>query len=93
LLSVTGGLLALAAIGHLPSALAVAGALDPTFGTGGKVTTIFSNSVIPADVALQTDGKILVAGGFDNVSIATEAFGVVRYNSNGSIDTTFGTKG
>jgi uncharacterized delta-60 repeat protein len=78
---------------HLPLALAAPGSLDPTFGSGGKVTTIFSSSVIPADVALQADGKILVAAGFDNVSIATEAFGVVRYNSNGSLDTTFGTKG
>jgi uncharacterized delta-60 repeat protein len=86
-------LFALGTIVRLTPALAAAGALDPTFGSGGTVTTVFSSSVIPADVALQADGKILVAAGFDNVSIATEAFGVVRYNANGSLDTAFGTKG
>ena len=37
--------------------------LDPTFGTGGKVTTdFFKNSDSVHSVLIQTDGKIVVAG-------------------------------
>jgi uncharacterized delta-60 repeat protein len=65
-------------------ALAAAGGLDPTFGNGGKVTTYVgsSNSFANA-MAVQPDGKIVVAGGSQ----------VVRYNSDGTLDTTFGTNG
>jgi uncharacterized delta-60 repeat protein len=67
---------------------AAAGDLDPTFGTGGIVTTDFGNT--PDDgqeVAVQPDGKIVVAGyrGSD--------FAVARYNVDGSLDATFGTGG
>jgi uncharacterized delta-60 repeat protein len=76
---------------------AAAGSLDPTFGKGGKIVTTFANrlapfqSVIPEDAALQSDGEIVVALGFTNSPIATEAFGLVRYHSNGTLDATFGT--
>ena len=63
------------------------------FGKGGKTQTTFNLNVIPSDAVLQADGKIVVATGFDNTSIATEAFGLVRYNSNGSLDKGFGTNG
>ncbi len=64
------------------------GGLDTTFGGGdGIVTTAIGNDVDNANaLAIQSDGKILVAGqtyGFDY------AFAVVRYNSDGSLDTTF----
>src|SRR2546425_12110334 len=37
------------------------GTLDPTFGTGGKVTTAFPNGLDEAEaIALQADGKIVV---------------------------------
>jgi uncharacterized delta-60 repeat protein len=64
------------------------GSLDPNFGTGGKVTTSFSSSISVANaVAIQTDGKIVAAGLSDaNVALA-------RYNSNGTLDVTFGTGG
>ncbi len=75
------------------AAHAAAGALDTTFGKGGKTETTFNLSVIPSDAILQADGKTVVATGFDNTRIATEAFGLVRYNKNGSLDQTFGTKG
>ena len=45
---------------------------------------------------MQTDGKILVTGGIISKLIATgnaSGFGVVRFNSDGSIDTTFATRG
>ena len=71
---------------------AASGDLDQTFGTGGKVTTaIGSNVDISTASALQPDGKIILVGytqiGFNNV------FSMVRYNTNGSLDTTFGTGG
>jgi uncharacterized delta-60 repeat protein len=63
------------------------GSLDATFGTGGKVTRDFSEDDEISGVALQADGKIVVAG-------TTTAAGVlVRYNANGSIDSSFGIGG
>lgn len=75
------------------SAYAAAGALDGTFGSGGKVVTDFGNDAIPTRAALQSDAKILVMSGFDNTTFATEAFGVVRYLPTGRLDTTFGSGG
>src|SRR5262245_28901631 len=66
--------------------------LDPTFGTGGKVTTDFLGfSDSAASVALQADGKIVLAGAASTNFGAD--FGVARYNSNGTLDTSFGTGG
>ena len=68
------------------------GALDPTFGNGGKVVTPISvNSV--GDLALQTDGKIVVAATLDDFNIATEVFTTVRYLPNGALDASFGNGG
>lgn len=65
--------------------------LDFTFGTQGKVQTDFySNHDDEArGVALQSDGKIVVAG-FATM-ISERDFGLVRYNVDGSLDTGFGT--
>ena len=70
------------------------GSLDLTFnGTGRVITTLdpdFTAS-FGQEVALQSDGKILVAGSmFDG---AIDAFAVVRYNADGSLDDNFGTGG
>src|SRR5947209_9805228 len=72
---------------------AAAGQLDGTFGSGGTVETSFANAVIPSRALLQSTGDIIVVAGFDNTTIATEAFGVVRYLPNGTLDTSFGTQG
>jgi uncharacterized delta-60 repeat protein len=67
------------------------GALDPTFGTAGIVTTaIGTGHDLAHSVAIQPDGKI-VAAGFTAVS--GNKFALVRYNTDGSLDTTFGTGG
>ncbi len=71
---------------------AAAGDLDPTFGTGGKVYNLPTNFMPAEDVAIQADGKLVLAGstlGPDN----TQNFAVVRLNPNGSPDTGFGTNG
>lgn len=69
------------------------GTLDTNFGVNGKViTTVDSNySDGITQLAIQSDGKI-VAGGFSSFETNTR-MAVVRYLSNGSIDTTFGTNG
>jgi uncharacterized delta-60 repeat protein len=64
------------------------GTLDSTFGTYGKVTTsLTSYSDCAFKVAIQPNGKIVAAGAANNL------FGVVRYNSDGTLDSLFGTNG
>jgi uncharacterized delta-60 repeat protein len=70
------------------------GSLDTSFGTGGKVTTAFSGGLAAATtVALQTDGKIVAAGYAHASTGYTYDFALARYQANGSLDTSFGTKG
>lgn len=60
------------------------GSLDMTFDGDGKVTTDFPGYLDHAfDVAIQADGKIVVVGGSGG------DFALARYNTNGSLDTTF----
>jgi uncharacterized delta-60 repeat protein len=65
------------------------GSLDPTFDGDGIVlvsaTEVFANSFVCSAVALQTDGKIVVAGSTSGSFIGT----IVRLNPNGSLDLTF----
>lgn len=66
--------------------------LDPSFGTGGNVTTNLGGTDNEANaLALQPDKKI-VAAGFSN-ALGTNAFALARYNNDGSLDTTFGPGG
>ena len=68
------------------------GSLDNTFGTNGVVTTSVGDSSDYANsIAIQSDGKIIAAGNSFNGS--DDDFAVVRYNSNGALDNTFGTNG
>jgi uncharacterized delta-60 repeat protein len=68
------------------------GSLDVSFGTGGVVTTAVGNgNDSVAAVAVQSDGKI-VAGGVATVGVASD-FGLVRYEVDGSLDTSFGSGG
>lgn len=65
------------------------GSLDLSFGTNGKVVTSINNgSDIAYSVKLQQDGKIIVAG-MTTSSITGKDFVCIRYNSNGSLDSTF----
>jgi uncharacterized delta-60 repeat protein len=63
------------------------GSLDTSFGTGGKVQTAVGGGA--RAVAIQSDGKIVAAG----YNYDTYEFVLMRYNSNGSLDTSFGTNG
>jgi uncharacterized delta-60 repeat protein len=60
------------------------GSLDLSFGVNGKITTPGVDNA--SAVAIQSDGKILAAGGYSEFELA-------RYNTNGSLDTSFGTNG
>lgn len=66
------------------------GSPDNTFGSGGIVTTSIGSFDAATAVAIQTDGKIVVAGATFNTTLD---FAVVRYNTNGSLDNTFDTDG
>jgi uncharacterized delta-60 repeat protein len=68
------------------------GALDASFGSGGKVTTPFAgHSAEATAVVQQPDGRFVVAGkSFDG---SQSRFALARYNPNGSLDTTFGVGG
>ncbi len=77
---------------------AQAGHLDPTFGNGGIVTTDFGDQQSASNVAtanavtIQPDGKIVVGGGVpSHTGFPVPA--VARYNTNGSLDTSFGSSG
>src|SRR6516165_6968009 len=69
-----------------------AGALDPTFGNGGIVTTSTYNGAPVGNVAIQADGKVL-ATSTPNNSRGIEEAAVTRFNSDGSLDTSFGNGG
>lgn len=64
------------------------GSLDATFGSGGRVVTdLFGLPEFANACALQADGRIVVAG------FAFVDFALVRYNTDGSLDFTFGGTG
>ncbi len=64
------------------------GTLDTTFDSDGKVSTAIGTTGSAANsIAIQNDGKIVVAGYANNGS--NYDFAVVRYNANGSLDATF----
>ncbi len=68
------------------------GSLDPTFGTGGVVINPYVHA---RAIAILPDGQIVEAGGAlssPTASVVTE-FAVARYNTDGSLDTTFNPSG
>jgi uncharacterized delta-60 repeat protein len=71
------------------------GTLDATFGTGGRVVTSMSSANDRAGgVIVQADGKIVVAGtSYTYTSPYVNFIVLIRYNNNGTIDSTFGSNG
>jgi uncharacterized delta-60 repeat protein len=72
------------------------GILDTTFGNGGFViTAIEANTASDnaTSMRLQADGKILVGGSCARGGATVIAMCLVRYQSNGTLDTTFGVQG
>lgn len=86
------------AAGQAASSVAVArysasGVLDGTFGGDGRVMTNFTTGLDYADeVLIQADGSIVTVGSADFYG-ANARFALVRYESSGALDTTFGGDG
>jgi uncharacterized delta-60 repeat protein len=71
-----------------------AGALDSTFGTAGIASVpSFGSGDSLYGVALQSDGKIVVAGRLATTLASSENFTIARYTTAGTPDPTFGTAG
>jgi uncharacterized delta-60 repeat protein len=81
------------------------GSPDSSFGDGGSVETQVGEGGClciggAQGVALQPDGKIVLAGASDQGGVAypgslgiNSEFSLLRYDSNGSLDSSFGTNG
>lgn len=68
------------------------GSLDPSFGVEGKVTTdFFGGPDFIFRMLIQDDGKIVGVGSTVDPESEIGNFAVARYNSDGSLDPTFGS--
>lgn len=67
------------------------GTRDASFGVGGTASTTIGASQLGRRIALQTDGKIVVVGNAN--AFGTSDFAIVRFNPNGSLDSTFSGDG
>lgn len=68
--------------------------LDSTFGTNGKIQASFDLGLNGAQNAtITTDSKIVIVGNFVSNDYTSNNFGIAKYNSNGTLDTTFDTDG
>jgi uncharacterized delta-60 repeat protein len=90
-------------VGRLPSGgtndifvarFTAAGALDATFGTGGKIALDLGTGAYNEawGVAIQGDGNILVAGNITNPTTSID-YAVLRLTDAGHLDSSFGTNG
>ncbi len=68
------------------------GSLDSTFDMDGKLTTSIRDEDFLNKVLIQPDGRIIATGRTRNTSQSLNA-AVVRYNPNGSLDTSFDVDG
>src|SRR5439155_1217773 len=67
------------------------GILDPSFGSGGTVTTAVGDSAVAHAIAVQPDGNIVTVG--YSMTAGNFDFTLVRYDASGNLDPTFGTGG
>ncbi len=74
---------------HMGTIFANASNLDTSFSNNGSTTNLFiANSINQAqDITSQTDGKIVTVGNASDNAV------IVRYNNDGSLDTTFNSSG
>src|SRR5687768_14457022 len=78
-----------------------AGDLEPTFGTNGislipfiRRGNTFNNGAVGNAVAVQRDGKIIVAGAADSpLATGDTDMAVIRLNADGTLDPSFGAGG
>src|SRR5688500_14004361 len=79
----------------ITSLQAAPGDLDTSFGNGGKVTAALGglSSDRALDVVAQSDGKLVAVGYRSSISSAPGGSVIIRYNENGSLDTSFNGSG
>jgi uncharacterized delta-60 repeat protein len=71
------------------------GAINGAFYTGvnsstsGFTTTISNPTPLPTRIAIQADGKIIVTGNFSHYRDATNVKGIIRINTDGTLDSSF----
>src|SRR5205807_9048580 len=69
------------------------GTVDTSFGDSGSVTTVsYLNVFDYQHVLVQSDGRILVGGGYFSAVNGSD-YELSRFNANGSPDSTFGVGG
>lgn len=69
------------------------GSLDRGFGSGGRVLTPIGSDAVAHALVIQKDGKLVAAGYSSTASLASHAFTLVRYDSSGDLDPSFGSDG
>ncbi len=70
------------------------GTLDTDFSEDGKQTSTFGNdNYFGESMAIQNDGKIIVAGYAKTPGSEKSSFALARYNTNGNLDNTFSGDG
>lgn len=74
------------------ASLAGSGKLDSTFGSHGKVVTAIDDGATAQGIALQRDGKLVVAGFVTKYGSSSD-FEVARYTPRGRLDRHFGQGG
>ncbi len=67
------------------------GSLEPSFGDDGKVLTAIGDWTAATAIAMQADGRIVVAG---TATVGgSSRFALARYDANGALDASFGSGG
>ncbi len=69
------------------------GSIDSSFGTNGIVVVNIGKTDVPADIALQPDGRIVLGGYIINADNEARQFFLLRYLPDGSLDKTFADGG
>lgn len=69
------------------------GSPDASFGINGIVIQNFSDIDVAGSLFLQQDGKIVIGGYEKDPSVPFYNFAIRRFNTDGSLDSTFGTNG
>jgi uncharacterized delta-60 repeat protein len=93
----SGKLISLCSSGFLPSQYALMrfnsdGSLDNSFDADGVLSLTNSNTLYLNDMAIQSDGKIVI-GGVGSSPFGASDFVVIRHNSDGSLDNSFSSDG
>jgi uncharacterized delta-60 repeat protein len=70
-----------------------AGTLDTSFGTGGTLLTNVRGNGNVGGIAVEPDGRIVVAGSIRDFTTYVSTMVLARYQTDGTLDSAFGTAG